>query len=164
MEEIRKMRNKIMHRTGHFDLGELASMLLKLNLSEFAPSNLPSIVSELVQNFGPSSGHLLVPKILLQLLPSIFKGRSAQSVCDPWAGLGVYVKTTETPKLLSTLAHEYKHILQSFVERPDEWKGGKVYDLKKEVDACIFGQFKSRAFCYGEMLYVMKPMSGVIPS
>lgn len=73
------------------------------------------------------------------------------------------VKITETPELLSTLAHEYKHILQSFVESPDEWKGGKVFDLKKEVDAGIFGQFKSRAFCYGG-LYVLKPMTGGIPA
>lgn len=86
------------------------------------------------------------------------------SPIDRTARITIYdVKTTETPKLLNTLAHEYKHILQSFVERPDEWKGGKVFNAKNEVDACIFGQFKSRAFCFGE-LYVMKPMSGVIPS
>jgi hypothetical protein len=53
----------------------------------------------------------------------------------------------------------YKHPDQSLragvVESPDEWKGGKVFDIKKEVDAGVFGQFKSRAFCYGGW-YVMK--------
>jgi len=34
-------------------------------------------------------------------------------------------------------------------------EGGKVFDLKREVDAGVFGQFKARAFCYGG-LYVMK--------
>lgn len=43
------------------------------------------------------------------------------------------LKTTETPALLNTLAHEYKQILQSFVESPDEGRaGGKVFDAKEE--------------------------------
>ena len=76
---------------------------------------------------------------------------------DRTANITIYdVKAKATPELLSTLAHEYKHILQSFVERPEEWKGGRVFNVKDEVDACIFGQFKTRAFCFGEW-YALKP-------
>lgn len=83
-------------------------------------------------------------------------GYIVMSRTDRTAKITIYdAKTTETPALLSTLAHEYKHILQSFVESPDEWKGGKVFDAKEEVDAGIFGVFKSRAFCFGEW-YVLK--------
>lgn len=83
-------------------------------------------------------------------------GHIVMNRTDRTAKITIYdAKTTETPALLSTLAHEYKHILQSFVESPEEWKGGEVFNIKNEVDACIFGQFKTRAFCYGEF-YVLK--------
>lgn len=57
-------------------------------------------------------------------------------------------KDTDTPEVLSSVGHEYKHILQSFAEGV-KWVPGLHFDAKKEVEAEIFGQFKARKFCYG---------------
>lgn len=57
-------------------------------------------------------------------------------------------KTTDIPEVLSSIGHEYKHILQSFVEGCP-WVAGKDFNIKNEVEASVFGIFKSRKFCYG---------------
>ena len=54
----------------------------------------------------------------------------------------------ELPNILSTLAHEYKHILQAFAENTGKWEGGKAFNSKREIDAHIFGILSKNSFCY----------------
>lgn len=67
------------------------------------------------------------------------------------ADITLYGVSTETiQSLLSSIAHEYKHILQAFVDNTSKWGTGfKDFDVKLEVEAGIFGVFQSRMFCYG---------------
>jgi len=79
---------------------------------------------------GKSTGQVKMSKVNQTAEITIFEVENREPLC-----------------LLNTVAHEYKHILQSFVEYPDKWVGGKVKNMKEEVEACVFGSLQSRKFC-----------------
>ena len=56
----------------------------------------------------------------------------------------------ELPELLDTVAHEYKHTLQAFVEMTDTYftKGNRT-NIRREVFACMFAMNETWQFCYG---------------
>ena len=76
------------HGLAPVDSSALAERLNSLGIS--IPSDqLPELIPTILQTFGGHHvGHLHLPAVLSDLLTKLLKGRSARTLCDPWAGLG----------------------------------------------------------------------------
>jgi hypothetical protein len=67
---------------------------------------------------------------------------------DGYALISLYPKAmTSLTNMLKALAHEYKHILQYFVENPGDTTAGFWNDPGAELDAEIFGILMARLYC-----------------
>lgn len=87
--ELRTLRNEIAHsRHAPIDPSALAERLNSLGIS--IPSDqLPELIPTILQTFGGHhSGYLHLPPVLSSILTKLLEGRSARTLCDPWAGLG----------------------------------------------------------------------------
>ena len=86
--ELRKLRNGMAHGRAPVDSSALAERLNSLGFS--IPSDqLPELIPTILQSLGGHhSGHLHIPPILSDLITKLLEGRSARTLCDPWAGLG----------------------------------------------------------------------------
>lgn len=69
------------------------------------------------------------------------------------ADITVYkTATDDTQRVLDTIAHEYKHVVQAYTPGYAFWsKRGRKRDPMIEPDAHIFGIFKSKLFCFGHI-------------
>jgi hypothetical protein len=88
LNELRKVRNEMAHGRAPVDSSALAERLNSLGIS--IPSDqLPELIPTILQTFGRHhSGYLHLPTVLSDLLTKLLEGRSARTLCDPWAGLG----------------------------------------------------------------------------
>jgi Restriction endonuclease S subunits len=85
--ELRRLRNEMGHGIRPVDPTAVAERLNSLGIS--IPSDqLPELIPTILQTFGPHAGHLHIPHILFDAIPKLLAGRSAKTVCDPWAGVG----------------------------------------------------------------------------
>jgi hypothetical protein len=86
--ELRKLRNEMAHGLAPMDPSAVAERLKSLRIS--IPSDqLPELIPTILQTFGGHhSGLLHLPPILSGILTKLLEGRSARTLCDPWAGLG----------------------------------------------------------------------------
>jgi len=67
---------------------------------------------------------------------------------DGYARIAIYQKSlVSIRQALDTLGHEYKHILQYFVENPDCKATGFWDDPVIELDAEIFGRLRASFYC-----------------
>ena len=88
LTELRKLRNEMAHGLAPVEPAKLAERLNSLGI--LIPSDqLPELIPTILQTFGgPHGGHLHLPPVLSDVLPKLLAGRSAQTLCDPWAGIG----------------------------------------------------------------------------
>ena len=69
-----------------------AARVSELGLS-FSAAELPELIQSIQKAFGSRGGEHHGPQLLMQVVTKILKGRSAEVVCDPWAGLGAMLAT-----------------------------------------------------------------------
>lgn len=88
LNELRRLRNEMVHGLAPIDPGALAERLNSLGIS--IPSDqLSELIPTILQTFGGHhSGHLHLPPVLSDIVTKLLEGRSARTLCDPWAGLG----------------------------------------------------------------------------
>ena len=97
LQELRKLRNEIVHGQRHSDLDYLANRLQERAIS-VPLADLQWFVAELLRSAG-GHGENFVPPVLLEVVRCLLEGRSANVACDPWAGLGI----------LAAVVHEVTH-------------------------------------------------------
>lgn len=88
LNELRKLRNEMAHGLAPVEPTALAERLTSLGIS--IPSDeLPELMPTILRMFGGHHpGHLHLPPVLSDILTKLLEGRSARTLCDPWAGLG----------------------------------------------------------------------------
>ncbi len=88
LNELRKLRNEMAHGLAPVDPSALAERLGSLGIS-ISSDQLPELIPTILQTFGGHhASHLHLPPVLSDALPKLLAGRSAQTLCDPWAGIG----------------------------------------------------------------------------
>jgi hypothetical protein len=87
--ELRKIRNEMAHGLAPVEPIAIAERLNSLGIS--IPSDqLRELIPIILRSFGGShDGHVHIPPILFDVVPKLLSGRSAQTLCDPWAGIGM---------------------------------------------------------------------------
>jgi hypothetical protein len=124
--ELRKLRNEIAHGR-HPDPTDVAERLRELGVS-VSSSELPALIPTLLRAFGGYGGQYFVPQVLHQVLTDLVEGRSAQLVCDPWAGLGAVVASlqdaTHAKKAIAITQDEAEAALGRVLVRNAEWRVG----------------------------------------
>ena len=120
---------------------ELAAVLQKegINLS---PSELPDLGKYLAGNLGQHGGLFPVPDWLAAVFSTLAQGRAANSLCDPWAGIGILIGVMrETTKAKTVIAFEPNHsnvaLGKALVENIEWQVGAPIHllgSLKSEID------------------------------
>lgn len=120
---------------------ELAAVLQKEGIN-FSPSELPALGKFLAGNLGQHGSLFLVPDWLAAVFSTLAQGRAADSLCDPWAGIGLLIGVMrEATKAKTVIAFEPNHsnvaLGKALVENA-EWQVGEPIDLlgslKSEID------------------------------
>jgi hypothetical protein len=88
LNELRRLRNEMAHGLAPVDPSALAERLSSLGIS--IPSDqLPELIPTILQTFGGHHAGLLhLPPVLSDAISKLLSARSAESLCDPWAGVG----------------------------------------------------------------------------
>src|ERR1700730_3280727 len=108
-KELRKIRNEIANGAKPPEPTALVSRLAELGVSIPAAA-LAKLVPAVVNAFAAPAGLYEVPRPLLEVLANLWEGRSANVVCDPWAGLGAVLalvrEVTQAPKAFAFTENE----------------------------------------------------------
>lgn len=118
-----------------------ADRISELGLS-FSAAELPALTQSIVKAFGGRGGEHFVPQLLMQVVAKILNGRSADVVCDPWAGLGAMLanvcEATHSTKAFAFTQNTAELALGRALVRNAEWELGEplqlISSLKSEID------------------------------
>lgn len=109
-----------------------ADRISELGLS-FSAAELPALTQSILKAFGGRGGEHFVPQLLTQVVTKILKGRSADVVCDPWAGLGVMLATireaTHSTKAFAFTQNTAEFTLGRVLVSNVEWELGEPLQL-----------------------------------
>jgi hypothetical protein len=110
-------------------LAERLSTLGPLISTKELPEVYPSIVKQLGHPAARhSAGLYYVPQLLRQVVEKILEGRSANVVCDPWAGIGEMLATasvaTDATKLIALTTNQSEAALGRVLFHAAEWHVG----------------------------------------
>lgn len=143
--ETQQKLNKL-REIGISNVEELTTALQKENI-HFSPYELPALGGFITTTFGIKSGLSPFPEWLGTVFSTIVQGRTANSICDPYARIGLLIGIIqETTKAKSTIAFtplNFEAIIGKVLVDNAEWRVGNSTDLlsslDKELDiaACI---------------------------
>ena len=122
----------------------LAARLSELSLP-ISATELPTLITEILRALGAHAGHVYVPQMLTRAISKILEGRSAEVVCDPWAGLGVLLATAQetihSTKSLAFTRNAGEFELGRILVSTPEWKLGdpllSLDSLQTEIDVVV---------------------------
>lgn len=101
LNELRRLRNEMAHGLAPVEPSALAERLNSLGVS-IPCDQLPELIPTILQTFGGHhAGHLHLPPVLSDAIPKLLSGRSAQTLCDPWAGIGMILAIAQRAVLAS---------------------------------------------------------------
>ena len=141
LNELRRLRNEIAHGRAPVDPTTLSERLASLGVS-ISPEQLPELIPILLQSFdGSRAGHLHIPAILSDVISRILGGRSAKTICDPWAGLGTVLaiaqNATSHTRLLAFNMNLSEAKLAKVLFPQAEWSIGAPLTLLKQLDVPV---------------------------
>lgn len=130
--ELRKLRNEIVHGVHRLNSADLAKRFSELGLS-VPECDLPHFTSILLHVFGRDAGLYYVPKSILALLPKLIEERSIDIICDPWAGIGGILasvqETTQSTKAFALSQNDEEATLGRVLVPTAEWLVGDPCQL-----------------------------------
>ena len=135
------MRNEVAHGAVSTSPEKLVERLESLGIS-ILPDQLPELVPTILQTFGMRvAGHLHIPPILSDVVAKLLDGRSAQTLCDPWAGLGTMLaiarRTTSSPRCIAFSPNVAESKLAKVLFPQAEWSIGQPLELLSEFEDSI---------------------------
>lgn len=142
--------------TQGFEPTIFAARVSELGLS-FSAAELPELTQSILKAFGGRGGEHFVPQLLTQVVTKILKGRSADVVCDPWAGLGVMLATvreaTHSTKAFAFTQNTAEFTLGRALVSNAEWELGEplqlINSMKSKIDVAAsnlpFGMKSNRS-------------------
>ncbi|XOV70570.1 MAG: restriction endonuclease subunit S [Verrucomicrobiota bacterium] len=137
LNELRKLRNEIAHGTAPVAPIAVAERLNSLGIT--VPSDqLPVLIPTILQTFGgPHVDHLHVPPVLSDALPKLLAGRSPQTLCDPWAGVGTLLAIAQRAVSVSRCyafnMNASEGMLAKALFPTAEWMIGKPLELLEKL-------------------------------
>ena len=114
----------------------LAARLQSIGVS-IPAEQLPDLIPTILQTFGHNAGHLHSPTILRDVILRLLEDRSANTICDPWAGLGTvlavaqHATSAQKSNAFNMNASEGK--LGSTLFPSADWRIGRPLRLLKEL-------------------------------
>jgi len=133
------------HGLAPIDPAHLAGRLKSLGIA-IPSEQLPGLIPTILQAFGGrNAGHLHIPPILTDVVSKLLEGRSAQTLCDPWAGLGAMLaiaqKATSSPRCIAFNLNNSEGELGKALFPKAEWSIGQplrlLSELKGPIDAFV---------------------------
>lgn len=138
LNELRRLRNEMAHGVAPVDPAKLAERLKSLGIS-IPTEQLPELIPAILQAFGGHNvGHLQIPPVLSDVVAKLLEGRSTQSLCDPWAGLGTMLaiaqRTISSPRCIAFNRNVSEGELAKALFPQAEWRIGQPLKLLSELD------------------------------
>lgn len=126
LHKLRTLRNEIAHGQQRPDAESLAKRLQDLEIS-VPPEDLQWFVADLLRGFSDVGEHF-VPPVLLDVVPRLLEGRSANIACDPWAGFGVLAaqvhEAVHARKTIASARNQQSLALARVLAPQLEWRTG----------------------------------------
>ena len=134
-------RNAAEHRGRTLDLTAVANELQAQGMP-VSTTDVPRIVSAIVQAIGVHGGVYFVPQAVVDVLRDLLDGVSANIVCDPWAGLGAIISTivdaTHANKAIAFTKSQEEANLGRILAKNAEWQVGEtiqlLHKMTEEID------------------------------
>jgi len=86
-DELQKILNEMANSGVPNEPAALAKRLNAIGAS-IPADELPELIPTILHFFGRNAGHLYTPPVIRSFISSLLENRSANILCDPWAGLG----------------------------------------------------------------------------
>ena len=133
LSELRKLRNEI----APVDPKTLAERLKSLGVS-IPTEQLPELIPTILQRFGRHhAGHYQIPPLLSEAIAKLLEDRSAQTLLDPWAGLGTMLaiaqQATSSSKCLAFNPDVSEVELAKVLFPQAEWQIGQPLSLLQKL-------------------------------
>lgn len=137
LNELRRLRNEMAHGLATIDPAQLAERLKSLGI-EIPSEQLPALIRPILHAFGGrDDGHLHTPPILTDVVSKLLEGRSAQTLCDPWAGLGTMLaiaqRSTSSPRCIAFNLNTSDGEVGKVLFPQAEWRVGQPLMLLSEL-------------------------------
>ena len=141
LNDLRKLRNEIAHGLASAEPADLAERLESLKIP-IPPDQLPDLVPTILQSIGGrNAGHLHVPPVLSDVVAKLLEGRSAQTLCDPWAGLGMMLaiaqRATSSTRCIAFSLNAVESKLAQALFPQAEWTIGQPLELLSGIEHSI---------------------------
>ena len=119
----------------------LAKRLKSLGIS-IPAGQLPELIPTILQSFGRHhAGHYQIPPVLSEAIAKLLEGRSAQTLLDPWAGLGTMLaiaqQATSSSKCLAFNPDASEVELAKVLFPQAEWQIGQPLSLLNKLSDSI---------------------------
>ena len=138
-EELRRLRNVIAHETTPLEPSAVAARLESLGAS-ISAEQLPDLIPTILQIFGHrSEGRSQIPAVVRDTIRRLLEERSANTICDPWAGLGDVLalaqNATSAEHSIAFNANVSEAQLGRALFPSTDWRVGKPLSELKNLDA-----------------------------
>ena len=111
---------------------ELATVLQKEAI-QFSPSELPALGAFITGSFGRQGTLITAPDWLVAVFSGLVQGRTVNTICDPWAGIGLLIgviqEATQAKSALAFAPSMSDAMLGKVLVENAEWKVESPIDL-----------------------------------
>jgi hypothetical protein len=119
---------------------ELAAVLQREAI-HFSPSELPALGAYIAGCFGGHGVFPLAPDWLATVFFTLVRGRTINTICDPWAGIGLLIgvmqDATQAKTALAFVRNSSDAVLGKVLVGNAEWQVGSPIDLLSSQDSEI---------------------------
>lgn len=145
LNELRKLRNELVHGMAPVDPTRLAERIKLLGIS-IPSEQLPDLIPTILETLGGrNAGHLHIPPVLSYVVAKLLEDRNVETVCDPWAGLGTMLATaqraTSSPRCIAFNINTSEGKLGKTLFPKAEWSIGQplqlLWELKEPIDVFV---------------------------
>ena len=125
------------HGLAPVDPARLAERIKSLGIA-VPTEQLPDLIPAILQAFGGhNAGHLHVPPVLTDVVAKLLEGRAAETICDPWAGLGTMLaiaqRSTSSSRSIAFNLNTSEGELGNALFPQAEWRIGQSLKLLSEL-------------------------------
>lgn len=119
---------------------EIAAVLQKKAI-HFSPSELPAFGAFITGSFGRLGDFFPAPDWLAAVFSALAQGRTVNTICDPWAGIGLLIgvmqEATQAKIALAFVPNRSNAVLGKILVGNAEWQVGSPIDLLSSQDSEI---------------------------
>lgn len=132
LDKFDRIRGQVFRNTE-----ELATVLKKEAI-HFSPSEFQTLGTFITDHFDHHEGFLPSPDWLIAVFSALAQGRTVNTICDPWAGIGLLIgimqEVTQAKTVLALEPNLSNAVLGNALVEKADWQVGSPIDLLSSQD------------------------------